>query len=81
VDNSSHHPYHRLPWRKHSADLYRWDTGALESIEQRDGISAAMESKFISARRSYFGGQSGGQGLQQSRSGVATAARTGWAPA
>jgi hypothetical protein len=48
------HLYQRLAWRKRFADLHRWHTGALESIEQRDGISAAMESRFISARRSLL---------------------------
>jgi hypothetical protein len=30
----------RLPGRKYFADLYRWHTGALESIEQSGGIGA-----------------------------------------
>ena len=49
-----HHLNQRLPWRKHFTDLYRWHTGALQSIEQRDGISAAMESRFVSARQPLF---------------------------
>ena len=80
---SSHHLYQRLSWRQHFADLYSRHAGSGKSGEQRCGIGAGnREQIYIGAAIFiYFGGQIGGQGLQQSRTGDGAMARTGWAPA
>jgi len=65
-------------------------TSPISTAGTPESVSAVSRAA-VSARRwraglywrgdLYFGGQSGGQGLQQSRAGDSAAARTGWAPA
>src|SRR4029077_4338523 len=74
-------PNQRLPLRQHSPDLHRGNAGTLQTIEQRGGVGAGNgEQIYVGAANPYFGGQSGGQGLQQSRAGDDPTARTGWFP-
>jgi hypothetical protein len=40
VFDTSHPPYQRFPWRKHSANLHRGHTGTLQSIAEGGGIRA-----------------------------------------
>jgi hypothetical protein len=69
--------------RQHFADLHRGTPALFRASRNAAESERVTESRFMSAWRSlfYFGGQIGGQTLQQSKAGDGAMARTGCFPA